>query len=436
MAQSKLRRNKQGFMEDEDERLKKEREKLLAKRSNSDVPNQEPQRNDWNQRPEAKEPAIEEPAAQEARVDKIQPIATEEEDGGIIPYSSDDSLGENLLKIPFNAIVDLPSHLVGWAEDIKYLVETGSDLLSDPKTAPEKIENKFNETVSSADEFIGTVVREFGPELAAEIGEDLLEDITDNPLDYMEWFIPGLAAKKGFKAVEGPKKLKGLTNYVRDKGSKIKEKARSKLAGPDPEISPEARADLKDVDRGAEGLEQAMDPDQGMKIFNRSRTNPINKHRPVIKPAERALEYATAGVKKEAKAEKTAIRQKDTVKFEALSFWKRLFGRGTSDQKKAERMTEGTTKYKRNEMQTAAKTAAKVGGGLTAAGLASKGVEELEDRYIKDPLRESIDEETEEQRKKFDRSRDLRTGHEARKEDIEKDKRRRIAKKGAKLTKD
>ena len=367
---------------------------MAKKKNNSDVPNQEPQRNDWNQRSEAKEPAIEEPAAQEARVDKtkrIQPIATEEEDDNNIPYSSDESVMENLSKVPFNAIVDLPSHLEGWAEDIKYLVKTGSDLLSDPKTAPEKIENKFNETVSSADEFIGTVVREFGPELAAEIGEDVLEDITENPLDYMEWVMPGLGAAKSFKAAKGPKMLRGLTNYVRDKGSKIKEKARSKLAGPDPEISPEARADLKDVDRGAKGLEQSMDPDQGMKIFNRSRTNPRNKDRPVMKPAERALDYAKAGVKEEAKAGKTAIRKKDTVKFEDQPFLQQLFGRGTSAQKKSERMIKETTTYKRGQMQTAAKTAATVGGALTAAGLASKGMEELEDQYTKEPKREEIE---------------------------------------------
>lgn len=84
MAQGQLRRNKQGFFEDEDERLKREREKLLAKRSNSDVPNQEPQRNDWNQRPAAKEPVIEGPAVQEARVDKTKrspSLALPEEEG-------------------------------------------------------------------------------------------------------------------------------------------------------------------------------------------------------------------------------------------------------------------------------------------------------------------------------------------------------------------
>lgn len=431
MTQSKLRRNKQGFMEDEDERLKKEREKLLAKRSNSDVPNQEPQRNDWiydlqrllDERPAAKEPAIEEPAAQEARVDKtkrIQPIATEEEDGGIIPYSSDDSLGENLLKIPFNAIVDLPSHLVGWAEDIKYLVETGSDLLSDPKTAPEKIENKFNETVSSADEFIGTVVREFGPELAAEIGEDLLEDITDNPLDYMEWFIPGLAAKKGFKAVEGPKKLKGLTKYVKDTARKVKARAEKRIGGPPRDISPEAQAKIDAVNSEAKDT----------KNLQRSLTG------------GEVLENANRGADANAQKKTGKIAQKDLLEqhgsHENRPINQQVAQEPTDRQRKTKKAIQGTDTYKTMESRKnlSIKFWKTLFGGATAYSAGSALKEGLEDRYIKDPLKESIDEETEEQREKFDRSRDLRTGHEARKEDIEKDKRRRIAKKGAKLTKD
>jgi len=104
MTQGQLRRNKQGFFEDEDERLKREREKLLAKRSNSDVPNQEPQRNDWNQRPAAKEPVIEGPVVQEARVDKTKrspSLALPEEEGddksvaGLVK-NLDEDIGEAL----------------------------------------------------------------------------------------------------------------------------------------------------------------------------------------------------------------------------------------------------------------------------------------------------------------------------------------------------